>query len=706
MQRHTISVDIQGKTISFETGKLARQANGAVVVRCGETFVFSAATAESSADPSMDFFPLRVDYQEKFSSSGRTPGGFLKREGKPAEREILISRLTDRPLRPMFEDGYTHETQILSYCMSYDQEHSADVLAICAASAALVISDIPLIKPIAAVRVGQIDGAWILNPSYEQQRKSVLDLILAGSEDAILMIEGSCQFLTEEQVLEAIEVGHKAIRTICEALEKWRLQIGKPKMHFTPHLPSKELQHAVEQLIGGQLPAALKIEQKQGREEALSVLNQRTLEALSSEGGSGHYPRQLVLAALEKVRSEAMREMILNEGIRIDGRRADQIRVIDIEQAILPRAHGSCLFTRGETQALAVCTLGGESSGQRFEDLHGEGLQRFYLQYTFPPFCVGETGRVGAPGRREIGHGKLAERALTASIPSLASFPYTIRLESTILESNGSSSMASVCGGCLAMMDAGVPIKRPVSGIAMGLILSGSRYVILSDILGAEDALGDMDFKITGDQNGITAFQMDIKVEGITIEIMRAALAQAKQGRAHILDKMLAVCPRPREEMPSHAPRIETIQVAPNQIGMIIGPGGKQIRAIVEHSGAEIDINDAGVVSIAASGAESMQKAKEMILGLVSEAEVGKIYVGEVASVVDFGCFIKIMGKEYLCHVSELANERIQHPKDLFKVGDKMEVKVIGRNDKGQIKLSRKVLLSNSAAQPVPQPVG
>ena len=698
MQRHILNVEIQGKTISFETGKLARQANGAVVVRYGETLVFASAVTAPAADPSIDFFPLRVDYQEKFSSAGRTPGGFLKREGKPAEREILTSRLIDRPLRPMFADGFTHETQILSYCLSYDQEHAADVLAICAASAALVISDIPLLKPIAAVRVGLVKNQFVVNPSYDEQRGSILDLVLAGTEDAILMIEGSCQFLTEEQILEAVDFGHQAIRKICQALKQWREQVGKPKMAFTPHMPPAELLHAVEQLLGGQLPAALKVQDKKGREEALNVLNQRAFDALSNEGGSGHYPRILVAAALEKVRSEAMRAMILDEGIRMDGRAVDQIRPIDIEQHLLPRAHGSSLFTRGETQALAVCTLGGESSGQRYEDLHGEGLQRFYLQYTFPPFSVGEVGRVGAPGRREIGHGKLAERALLASIPQLEHFPYTIRLESNILESNGSSSMASVCGGCLAMMDAGVPIARPVSGIAMGLILKENRYAILSDILGAEDALGDMDFKVAGDQSGITAFQMDIKVEGITLEIMKAALAQAKKGRAHILNKMLEVCPAPRSEMPHHAPRIETIQVQPNQIGLIIGPGGKQIRAIVEFSGAEIDINDSGVVSIAASGAESMQKAKDMIMGLVSEVEVGKTYVGEVASVVDFGCFVRIMGKEYLCHVSELSHERIQNPRDHFKVGDKVEVKVIGRNDRGQLKLSRKVLLPRQPA--------
>jgi polyribonucleotide nucleotidyltransferase len=693
MQRKSISIDVAGKTLTLETGVMARQANGAVLLRCGETVVFATACASPSAPEGIDFFPLRVDYQEKYSSVGRTAGGFLKREGKPSEREVLTSRLIDRPIRPMFPDGFFNEVQLLAYCFSYDQQNSPDVLAITACSAALVISDIPLVKPIAAVRVGRVDGEYVINPTVEQQKGSDLDLVLAGTEDAILMIEGSCEFLTEHEVLQAIEAGHASIRTICHALAGWRQELGKAKMTFEAHVPSSELLAAVRQQIGGLLPQALRIKGKAERDDELSRLNAQVLAHLSIEEGNGQFSKLLVKDALKRVRAEAMREMILSENMRCDGRTTTEIRPITIEMTVLPRTHGSALFTRGETQALAVCTLGGESSGQRFEDLHGEGLQRFYLQYSFPPFSVGEVGRVGAPGRREVGHGKLAERALQASAPKLTSFPYTIRLESNILESNGSSSMASVCGGCLAMMDAGVPIARPVSGIAMGLILEGSRFAILSDILGAEDALGDMDFKVAGDHEGITAFQMDIKVEGITLEIMKAALAQAKVGRSQILDKMLAACPESRKEMASHAPRIEQITIKPSQIGTVIGPGGKQIRAIIEASGAEIDINDDGIVSIASNNAESMSKARQMVLDLTSEVEMGKTYQGQVASVVDFGVFVKIFGKEHLCHVSELAWERVEHPKDLFKEGDAIEVKVIGQNDRGQLKLSRKALL-------------
>jgi polyribonucleotide nucleotidyltransferase len=693
MQRQSISVDVAGKTLIFETGAMARQANGAVMVRCGDTVVFASACASSSAPEGIDFFPLRVDYQEKFSAVGRTAGGFLKREGKPSEREVLTSRLIDRPIRPMFPDGFFNEVQLLAYCFSYDQQHLPDVMAITACSAALVISDIPLVKPIAGARVGRINGEFVVNPTVDELKRSDLDLVLAGTEEAILMIEGSCQFLTEHEVLQAIEAGHMAIRHICRALATWREHVGKPKMSFEVHVPSQELMDAVRGQIGALLPAALKIKGKADRDAEISRLDQQVLAACSIEEGAGSFTSSLVNEAVKRVRAEAMREMILRENLRCDGRTTTQIRPIFIEMAVMPRTHGSTLFTRGETQALAICTLGGESSGQRFEDLHGEGLQRFYLQYSFPPFSVGEVGRVGAPGRREVGHGKLAERALQASAPSLVEFPYTIRLESNILESNGSSSMASVCGGCLAMMDAGVPIRRPVAGIAMGLILEKDRFAILSDILGAEDALGDMDFKVAGDHEGITAFQMDIKVEGITLDIMKAALSQAREGRSHILNKMLEVCPAPRQEMASHAPRIEQIRIKPSQIGMVIGPGGKQIRAIIEASGAEIDINDEGIVSIASNNADSMAKARQMVLDLTSEVEVGKTYQGEVASVVDFGVFVKIFGKEYLCHVSELAWERVEHPKDLFKEGDAIEVKVIGQNDRGQLKLSRKVLL-------------
>lgn len=693
-----MSVEIEGKVLTFETGKIARQANGAVLVRCEDTLVFTSACASPKPLPDIDFLPLRVDYQEKLSSVGKTPGGFIKREGRPAEQGILASRLIDRSLRPLFEEGYHHDVQILSYVWSYDGANTPDVLAICAASAALSISDIPFIKPIAGVRVGFVDGAFVVNPTAQQQKRSELDLVLAGTADAILMIEGSCNFLTEEEVLEAIERGHRSIRTICQAIGDWQSRIGKSKCKETVKKLDTELIRQVDLEASFATAKALKSFQKAERDDSLMQIEKGLIDKLCAETATTKYAEADVKAAFKNLRSTQMRQMILNENIRCDGRSTTQIRPINIEQGMLPRAHGSSLFTRGETQTLAICVLGGESMAQRFEDLDGEGIQRFYLQYFFPPFSVGEVGRIGAPGRREVGHGKLAERALQATLPRKEVFPYTIRLESNITESNGSSSMASVCGGCLALMDAGVPITRPVSGIAMGLILEEKKYAVLSDILGVEDALGDMDFKITGDDKGITAFQMDIKVEGITIDIMRQALAQAKEGRIHILDKMLQACPKSRQEMSIYAPRIETVKIHPSKIGLVIGPGGKQIRSIIEQTGAEIDINDDGLVSISAMNQDAMQQAKNIITGLTAEAEIGKVYEGRVVSIVNFGLFIEILpGKEGLCHISELDVFRIENIDDYTKgkirVGDTMAVMVTDITDRGQIKLSRKILL-------------
>lgn len=694
MQRETLSIHINGQEITFETGKIARQAGGAVVVKCGETMVFSTACAAPSADASTDFLPLRVDYQEKFSSAGKTVSGFIKREGRPSEREILVSRLIDRPLRPLFEEGYYNEVQVLAYVWSYDGQHSPDPLAVCAASAALVISDIPLRKPVGAVRVSYVDGAFIVNPTVEQQHRSRLDLMLAGTEEAVLMIEGSCDFLTEDEILEAIAIGHETIRLICQKLAQWGERIGKPKNRDTLRLIPPSLYHEVETIASPLLEEALRIDSKKQREEALSAVSKSVVTAILPEGSSPRYSLQDVQSVLKAITSRMMRHMILQENRRSDGRSSTDIRPIDVEPSLLPRVHGSTLFTRGETQALAVCTLGGETMAQRFEDLHGEGTQRFYLQYFFPPFCVGEVGRMGAPGRREVGHGKLAERALFPTLPPREQFPYTIRLESNITESNGSSSMATVCGGCLALMDAGVPITRPIAGIAMGLILEEGRFIILSDILGIEDALGDMDFKVAGDHHGITAFQMDIKVEGITLEIMSVALAQAKAGRSHILDKMLAVCPTSKGNMSRYAPRIETMQIKPSKIATVIGPGGKQIRSIIEQTKVQIDINDEGVVSISASDADSIERAKAIIHGLTAEVEIGKTYTGEVTSVTHFGVFVKILpGKEGLCHISEFDNARINDLAEVVKVGDSFPVKVLDINERGQVKLSRKATL-------------
>lgn len=697
MAKHSLTVDLGHQTLIFETGQIAKQAGGAVLVKCGETFVFSTACAAPSCDEAADFFPLRIDYTEKFSSAGKTLSGFIKREGRPSEREVLISRLIDRPLRPMFEDGYYNEVQVLSYVWSYDGINSPDVLAICGASAALALSNIPLIKPVGAVRVGLVDDRFVINPTVEQQSKSKLDLVLAGTEDAILMIEGYCDFLTEDQVVSAIATGHESIKIICKAISDWQRQIGKEKNKDQLRLLPQELIEEVETIANPLLETALRINEKKKREVALADITATVKQTLIPSDGSSKYTEQMVLEALKKVSSNKMRKMILNERIRSDGRKLTDIRPIDIEQSILPRVHGSSLFTRGETQALAVCTLGGETMGQRYETLDSEGTHRFYLQYFFPPFSVGEVGRIGSPGRREVGHGKLAERALLATLPPKDQFPYTIRLESNITESNGSSSMATVCGGCLSLMDAGVPLKRPVAGIAMGLILEDKNFVILSDILGIEDALGDMDFKVTGDHEGITAFQMDIKVEGITLDIMAEALKQAKEGRVHILNKMLSVCPSHSTQMSKYAPRIETIQIKPSKIAMVIGTGGKTIRSIVEQTGVQIDISDDGIVSIAAGDLEKIEKAKAIIYGITAEAEIGKIYEGKVVSIVPFGAFVEILpGKEGLCHISEFDKIRIENLNDFVKQGDIISVKVLDINDRGQIKLSRKATLPNS----------
>lgn len=698
MEKHTISVDIAGKTLTFETGRIARHANSAVLARCGDTMVLATVCASQDPLQEIDFLPLRVDYQEKFSSVGRTVSGFIKREGKPTERETLTCRLIDRPIRPMIREGYHHDLQLLSYVWSYDSENSPDVLAICATSAALALSDVPLIKPIAAVRIGFLDDQFLVNPTSEQQKQSKMDLVIAGTEDAILMIEGLLEFLTEEQVLQAVELGQAAIKEICKTIHQWQSLIGKEKnvatLRKTPQIVIDEVLKATKESY----KKACTITDKAQRDSFVKEVEKRILELFCTAGKDVEMSKVDVKSALDKVYSDTMREMIINENKRCDARKTTEIRHITIEQTFLPRAHGSSLFTRGQTQTLAVCVLGSENMAQRFENLEGEGASRFYLHYTFPPFSVGEVGRMGAPGRREIGHGKLAERALLATLPSKEKFPYVIRLESNITESNGSSSMASVCGGCLALMDAGVPIERPVAGIAMGLVIENGKFVILSDIQGVEDHLGDMDFKVAGDHVGITALQMDIKVEGITFDIMKAALMQAKDGRIHILDKMLEVCPKSKEEMSEFAPRIETIKVKPSKIGIIIGPGGKQIRAIIEETGVDIDINDDGIVSLTAQSATDIKRAKDIIMGLTAEVEIGKVYEGTVTSIVPFGIFVEILpGKEGLCHISELDNFRIEdilvYTKDKIKIGDPMSVLAMEINDRGQIKLSRRKLL-------------
>ncbi len=692
MNRKSRTIFIGDQQLHFETGKLARQANGAMTLSVGETILFASACRDNSSSEDKNFLPLKVDYQERFSSFGKTLGGFIKREGKPSERETLISRLIDRPIRPMFDENYSNETQILVYVFSFDKIHSPDPLAICVASAALLFSDIPFFKPVAAVRVGYIDQQFIVNPTVEQMKISKLDLIVAGTEDAILMIEGYCFFLTEAELLSATKEGHLAIQKICKELSLWHREEGGSKIANLPKKVPSELFSSVDSLIKEELKIACRIKEKKLRNSALEKAQSKVIEAFTS---SGQYSSAMISTAFKKTCAYHMRQMIMEERVRFDGRTLEQIRPISIEINPLPRAHGSALFTRGETQALAVCTLGGESMAQRYEDLlDGDNWRRFYLQYFFPPFSVGETGRIGAPGRREIGHGKLAERGLLPSLPSQENFPYVIRLESTILESNGSSSMATVCGATIALMGAGVPIQRPIAGIAMGLILEGENFSILSDILGDEDALGDMDFKVTGDRSTVTAFQLDIKVEGITLDIIELALAQAREGRVKIIEEMIKVSPRSQTTLSKHAPRIETMQVKTSKIGLVIGPGGKQIRTIIKDSGAEIDINDNGTITISSNNLESIQKAKDAIQNIVAEIEIGKTYLGQISSIVPFGLFVKIYEKEGLCHISEYDHRMINDLHEVCKEGDSIEVKVLDINERGQIKLSRKALIA------------
>lgn len=698
MEEKTTSAHIHGKEITFKTGKIARQANGAIMLTCGDTHILATACGNKTANPDCDFLPLRVDYQEKQSAAGKTLGGFIKREGRPTESQTLVSRLIDRPIRPMFPDGYFNEVQLLVYVLSYDENHPPEPLAITAASAALVMSDIPFPKPLAGVRVGMIGEEFIINPSIAQMKESKLDLLLAGTNDAILMIEGYCDFLTEDQVVAAIDAGHEAIKEITTALSDWQNVAGKEK--FVPELtlPEAYILEEIEKEYTERLETIFEIKEKAAREAAQKEVEDSIKETYLNCEEPKCKPLAMKIA-IKKTFAKILRNKVLREKKRSDGRTPTEIRPIVAETSLLPRTHGDALFTRGETQTIAVCTLGGDSMGQRYENLEGDFIRKFYLQYSFPPFSVGECGRVGTPGRREIGHGKLAERALEAVLPEADKFPYTIRLESNITESNGSSSMASVCGGCLAMMDAGVPLKKSVSGIAMGLILEGNKYMILSDILGLEDALGDMDFKITGDREGISAFQMDIKIEGIDKDIMKAALLQAKEGRVHILDQMDKALSKSRENLSDFAPRIESLQVKPSKIGIIVGPGGKMIRSIVEDTGCQVDINDDGVVKIISNDGPSLKKAKDIILDLIAEVEVGKTYKGLISSIVQFGAFVTLPGgKDGLCHISEICHERVENVEDYLKKGQEIEVKVLDINDHGKIKLSRKVLLAKPEA--------
>ncbi|OGW42322.1 MAG: polyribonucleotide nucleotidyltransferase [Nitrospirae bacterium GWD2_57_9] len=684
----TVETEVGGRRLILETGLMAKQASGAVVARYGDTVVLSTAVASKVERENVDFLPLTVDYQEKAYAAGRIPGGFFKREGRQSEKEILSSRLIDRPLRPLFPDGYYFDTQIIASVLSIGDESSMDLMGMIASSAALAISDIPFNGPIGAVRVGYQDGKFVVNPGHKELETTKLNLVVAGTHDAIMMVEGGASELTEDQMLEALETAHREIKKIVALQKELMAKVGKPKRVVKVVEIDQVLAKQVAELAMDRLKDAIVIPNKMERQKTLDALLADIKEKLKNEDPTRSRQVSTIFLNLEK---DEVRKIILEKNIRADGRKPDQIRPISSVVGMLPRTHGSALFTRGETQALVVATLGTSEDEQRIDSLEGEYFKTFMLHYNFPPFSVGETKPLRGPGRREVGHGALAERALKAMVPTKQEFPYTIRIVSDILESNGSSSMATVCGGTLALMDAGVPIKSPVAGIAMGLIKEGDKVIVLSDILGLEDHLGDMDFKVTGTSQGITALQMDMKIEGITIEVMRTALQQAKEGRLHILGKMLETLSSPRKNLNPFAPRIITMQINPDKIKDVIGSGGKVIRSIVEQTGAKIDIEDSGVINIASSDEAAANKAKEIIRGIVQEAEVGKLYMGKVRKIMDFGAFVEIFpGTDGLLHISQISEKRLEKVTDELKEGDEVLVKVLEIDRQGKIRLSRK----------------
>ncbi|WP_379920725.1 polyribonucleotide nucleotidyltransferase [Erythrobacter sp. R86502] len=687
----TVSLEWGGKTLTLETGRIARQADGAVLATYGETVVLCAVTAAKSVKEGQDFFPLTVHYQEKFSAAGRIPGGFFKRERGATEKETLTSRLIDRPIRPLFPEGFYNEINVICQVLSFDGETEADIVAMIAASAALTISGVPFMGPIAAARVGFVDGEYTLNPKQDKAlADGRLDLVVAATQDAVMMVESEAKELTEDEMLGAVMFAHNEIRTVIGAIIELAEQAAKDPWDIDLSDNTADMKAKLKDLIGGDIAAAYKLTDKSARSNALNEARAKAKAAFAEEGGQ----TQMVAGKLmKKLEAEIVRGAILKDGQRIDGRKLDQVRPIEAMVGFLPRTHGSSLFTRGETQAICTTTLGTKDSEQMIDGLEGLSYTSFMLHYNFPPYSVGEVGRFGAPGRREVGHGKLAWRALNPVLPSKEDFPYTIRVLSDITESNGSSSMATVCGGCLSMMDAGVPVKSPVSGIAMGLILEGDDFAVLSDILGDEDHLGDMDFKVAGTENGITTMQMDIKIAGITQEIMAKALEQAKAGRMHILGEMAKALTGARTEVSKHAPRIETIQIDKSKIREVIGTGGKVIREIVAETGAKVDIDDEGVIKISSSNVEEIEAAKKWILGIVEEAEVGKIYNGKVVNIVDFGAFVNFMGgKDGLVHVSEMKNERVEKPTDVVSEGMEVKVKVLEIDQRGKVRLSMRVV--------------
>jgi polyribonucleotide nucleotidyltransferase len=690
-----VSVTVGSDEIHFDTGKIAKQAHGSVMVTCGDAMVLSAVCVAAKPTVGQDFFPLTVDYREKSFAAGRIPGNFFRREGRPTEREVLVSRLTDRPIRPLFPKGFTNELQVCQTVFSADNEHDPGILSINAASAALSISQVPFLGPIGAVRLGLIDGALKVNPLMAEMAESAMDITIAGTKDAIVMVEGSAKEVSESVMVDALEFGHKYIREICAAIEELRARVGAPKMPFTPRELDPTIVADVKALVEGKLEEALAVSGKLERQAAVEALRDDVNEKLEEKYGPELYLERAsdineIYSSAEK---NVMRMKVIQSNVRVDGRKLNEVRPITIEIGLLPRAHGSCLFTRGETQAIVTTTLGTSRDEQRLDELTGEEFKRFMLHYNFPSWSVGEVRRISGPGRREVGHGKLAERAIEGVLPSEQngdSFPYVIRIVSDITESNGSSSMASVCGGTMSLMDAGVPIKAPVAGIAMGLIKEGDEARILTDIVGAEDHYGDMDFKVCGTDKGVTAFQMDVKIGGISSDLMRRALDQAREGRLFILDKMMAVLNQPREEISKYAPRIYTIKIDVDKIREVIGPGGKVVREIQAQSGAEIEIQDDGTINVAAVDKECADKAIDMIKQIVADVEVGQIYTGAVTRIMNFGAFVAVVGgKEGLVHISELAPTRVRNVTDVVNIGDVIEVKVVEIDRMGRINLSK-----------------
>jgi polyribonucleotide nucleotidyltransferase len=691
--KHSVSLEWAGRTLTIETGQVARQADGAVMVTYGDTTVLATACFAKSAKPGQDFFPLTVNYMEKYYASGRIPGGFFKREGRPTEKETLTSRLIDRPIRPLFVKGFKNEVQVVLTCMSYDLENDPDILGMIGASAALVLSGAPFMGPIGAARVGYKDGEYIINPTIDELEESELDLVMAGTADAVMMVESEAYELSEDVMLGAVMAGHDAIQPIIDAIIDLAEKAAKEPFEFEAEDHSKELS-AIQKLVGKDLSKAYSLTEKLERQSAVGAARDTAKAALvGTEDAPGEMTADTFKAAFKEAEANVVRGDILKTGKRIDGRSLDQVRPIEALAGFLPRTHGSSLFTRGETQAICVTTLGTSDDEQFIDGLGGTSKSKFMLHYNFPPYSVGETGRMGGTNRRETGHGKLAWRALQAVLPDHAEFPYTIRLVSEITESNGSSSMATVCGCSLAMMDAGVPITRPVSGIAMGLIKEADGIAVLSDILGDEDHLGDMDFKVAGTEKGLTSLQMDIKIAGITKDIMKTALEQAKGGRMHILAEMAKALDTSRDALSENAPQMEIMKVPTDKIRDVIGSGGKVIRGIVEESGAKVNIDDDGTVQISALDRPAIEKAMKMIKEITAEAEIGEIYQGTVVGLKDFGIFVNFFGpKDGLVHVSQMANERIGHPKELVKEGDKVWVKLMGFDDRGKVRLSMKVI--------------